>query len=533
VVLVRNMDIFGCGDEWIQRWEELQSGRVTELPLESTPFSGAGTSRQGQDWLFHIGESVFDNPSFVHYYPELNIEVLENSLPSSAISTDDTGRHVGSANSDQELVRPMFPEDALFSKILRAELVSDRGSSDGSEVDEIPTPTIDKEAKPRTLQTVFQKPLLETPIPLPLDQVPLDLDIPTAVSHKINTITGLLQLTDVINKQRGFNNLKDHKWLPAGSEFNFTSGYRPIWSRVHDARDPSLFVAILRQGDNGTLEEAEQSDSGLNDKARRVRAPRGRGKAKKKKSSLKSWDPIEVEYPLGYIPFQKWFHMRDLKPEQMYSFNTEEFKSMPDCANVTVERQNDPDMMQNKYDSFYLRVHPKSNERECYCGCCESWHKRDQCNWLHHMKSAHGIRSCTKQRYGLPHIMSERPDKKASSGMFIGFCDKCQSWQNVNNTNGQNNYASWFLHQASHDVQRNKMEGRTGKKRSKKEIEHLRKVIKESEDADRQTTKQNIIRLMTEERALNGDQSQFTGKFFSRSENYLRTKESQDIDDGV
>lgn len=350
------------------------------------------------------------------------------------------------------------------------------------------------------------------------------------------SVDGLIQHSRHVNETRRFTNFEHHRWIPEAN-FGFhdfgpvtNDRYRPVWMRPTEAQVPALFVARLYP--------ATDEDLGSSKNTRR--SIEQRDPKKKKKIVLKEWDPKEVHYPLGYIPFQNWKHMWDLPEADRYSFNFEEFIREPKIemnANggreMSYERQNVPLLSNryNKYDALYTREY-ESQSRECYCGICRTWHKRDQCNYLHHMKSAHGIRSCTKQRYPLPHIMAELPSTKSVIKIYLGFCDQCQSWNNINSVGAVNQYASWFLHQAMHDVQRNREQGCSGKKRSKKESLTLQGTLREDEKRARDKTKEAVRRLMAEDIRLNGNCNQFTGSFFKNPNNYEYTTDWQDVDGG-
>lgn len=335
------------------------------------------------------------------------------------------------------------------------------------------------------------------------------------------TVQQLISLTFMINERRNFANVSSYTWVPKHFDQNASKS----------DLDPSLYVAILRPGDGlPQLEFADGEPFATNDDFEFEKnifdsvkrgVPNKADRSRAKRLMLKRWDPLEVYYPLGYIDHKNWIHMDDLPAEQQYNFDLVEFQSRPDYAHARNERvhDNEFDLLQNQYDSFYVRNHPVTKIKECYCGCCKSWHKRDQCNWLHHMKSAHGIRSRTKQRYALPLILSHRTDRMLSTGLLIGFCDKCQSWQNVNNSTSKSNYASWFLHQASHDVERNRAEGCSGKKLSKDDIKKQQLIVKRLEATERAKTLAEIERLLLDE--FNCGKTNLTGPFFQRANNFV------------
>lgn len=369
----------------------------------------------------------------------------------------------------------------------------------------------------------------EEVFPTPISPLSREVAPPSYTSAE-----AIMNYSRMINEKRNFTNFDDHKWLPdAGNcDYNFPPSYKPVWMQPQLAQDPSLFYAVLNAEPGGQFQKKEQwtnqsaSSNVMFDQG-------GCNFSKKKKNTLKDWDPKEVHYPLGYIPFQNWCHMSDLHPDRQYKFSMEDFIRPPKPdgnggGRIVIEHQPSKD---NKYDALYTRE-SVTMSRECYCGICDSWHKRDQCNWLHHMKSAHGIRSCTKQRYPLPHIMAPLSSSKTAIVIYLGFCDKCQSWKNVNSIGAVNQYASWFLHQANHDIERNRVEGRRGKKRSKKETFDLQIAMKEEEKVARDMTKMAIRRIMHEDILLNGNCNQFVGSFFRNRKNYEITSEWQDVDGG-
>lgn len=341
------------------------------------------------------------------------------------------------------------------------------------------------------------------------------------VLSKRPTAEQLISLTHMINERRNFANVSSYSWIP--KHFDQNTSKKDL--------DPSMYIAILRPGDGlHQLEIPSSNPFAANDEFEfecnifesvKKGVPNKADRSRAKRLMLKRWDPLEVYYPLGYVDHKDWIHMDDLPPEQQYHFDLVEFQSKPDYPHVRNERVHDSDieLLQNQYDSFYVRHHPVTKIKECYCGCCKSWHKRDQCNWLHHMKSAHGIRSRTKQRYALPLILSHRTDRMLNTGLLIGFCDKCQSWQNVNNSTSKSNYASWFLHQASHDVERNRAEGCSGKKLSNNEIKKQQLVVKRLEAAERAKTLAEVERLLLDE--FNTGKTTLTGPFFQRAENFV------------
>jgi hypothetical protein len=351
-----------------------------------------------------------------------------------------------------------------------------------------------------------------------MSRVNTSLPVTASSCGSVVSVSQLLAWSRILNDKLKFSNVSSHAWIPVAPSTK-QDIYRFVCYRPHETKDPSLYVAVLHG--NMSREVVQKKISELQTTTYVDIALESK-KPKKRKNMLKDWDPMEVYYPLGYIPFTHWLGINELESSKLYVFDVNEFRSGPaPNSGATLERYDDVDMVHNKYDSFYLRSDPVSGERECYCGCCATWHKRDQCNWLHHMKSQHGIRSCTKQRYSLPHIVAERPsNKKTNTGLLIGYCDTCQSWQNVNNSPSPNNYSSWFLHQAYHDVERNKLEGRTGKKRSKAEISELQRTTRIQELREINRTKLEIQRVMADEIFLNRNRHQFATPFFQNEANY-------------
>jgi hypothetical protein len=221
-----------------------------------------------------------------------------------------------------------------------------------------------------------------------------------------------------------------------------------------------LYTACLKSGKVITPRTNRQRSS--DEDIPRPRSKKTKTTLDKTSAKLKSWCPNALLYPIGFIPVNEWLHMNDLPFENQFHFELDRFRSKPDYKNQNTYEYGVNHKRSCDYDYVYYRLHSSTTKsprngkrcdeeclvREIYCGICDAWFTNEDCAYLQHMKN-HGIRSSTKSKYPLPYVMAKLPTNSTKeTPMYIGFCDRCVSWQNINPRVTKFMYSSWFIHQA-------------------------------------------------------------------------------------